>query len=152
MLRRPPRATRTDTLFPYTTLFRSLDFLKPDERPVAGLWINDNGEILDRQLVKNDATGGWRVIMRVRRTDDSKPLEMRAVLRKGDENISETWAYILPPEPRCATSVHRRFSVQPVHRRDSAAPLFIPKLNGYAASGGEARPVSGSATTVSGIS
>src|SRR3546814_11654948 len=24
MVRRPPRATRTDTLFPYTTLFRSL--------------------------------------------------------------------------------------------------------------------------------
>src|SRR3546814_3952607 len=28
MIRRPPRSTRTDTLFPYTTLFRSdLDFL-----------------------------------------------------------------------------------------------------------------------------
>src|SRR3546814_7051385 len=25
MIRRPPRATRTDTLFPYTTLFRSTD-------------------------------------------------------------------------------------------------------------------------------
>src|SRR3546814_14903965 len=25
MRRRPPRSTRTDTLFPYTTLFRSLD-------------------------------------------------------------------------------------------------------------------------------
>src|SRR3546814_9034147 len=25
MLRRPPRSTRTDTLFPYTTLFRSAD-------------------------------------------------------------------------------------------------------------------------------
>src|SRR3546814_9976575 len=25
MLRRPPRSTRTDTLFPYTTLFRSPD-------------------------------------------------------------------------------------------------------------------------------
>src|SRR3546814_6517373 len=25
MVRRPPRSTRTDTLFPYTTLFRSLD-------------------------------------------------------------------------------------------------------------------------------
>src|SRR3546814_12230244 len=25
MIRRPPRATRTDTLFPYTTLFRSID-------------------------------------------------------------------------------------------------------------------------------
>src|SRR3546814_12114566 len=27
MKRRPPRATRTDTLFPYTTLFRSTDAL-----------------------------------------------------------------------------------------------------------------------------
>src|SRR3546814_14156503 len=26
MIRRPPRSTRTDTLFPYTTLFRSQDF------------------------------------------------------------------------------------------------------------------------------
>src|SRR3546814_15111891 len=28
MLRRPPRSTRTDTLFPYTTLFRSDPFLR----------------------------------------------------------------------------------------------------------------------------
>src|SRR3546814_17102771 len=27
MIRRPPRSTRTDTLFPYTTLFRSLSTL-----------------------------------------------------------------------------------------------------------------------------
>src|SRR3546814_13734351 len=26
MIRRPPRSTRTDTLFPYTTLFRSIPF------------------------------------------------------------------------------------------------------------------------------
>src|SRR3546814_2282742 len=26
MIRRPPRSTRTDTLFPYTTLFRSIDY------------------------------------------------------------------------------------------------------------------------------
>src|SRR3546814_6220653 len=26
MIRRPPRSTRTDTLFPYTTLFRSVDW------------------------------------------------------------------------------------------------------------------------------
>src|SRR3546814_4996918 len=26
MIRRPPRSTRTDTLFPYTTLFRSIKF------------------------------------------------------------------------------------------------------------------------------
>src|SRR3546814_9281757 len=29
MVRRPPRATRTDTLFPYTTLFRSLAGVEP---------------------------------------------------------------------------------------------------------------------------
>src|SRR3546814_12357176 len=31
MIRRPPRSTRTDTLFPYTTLFRSLRALVLDE-------------------------------------------------------------------------------------------------------------------------
>src|SRR3546814_10164893 len=29
MIRRPPRSTRTDTLFPYTTLFRSLEAPPP---------------------------------------------------------------------------------------------------------------------------
>src|SRR3546814_5419615 len=29
MIRRPPRSTRTDTLFPYTTLFRSPDRTQP---------------------------------------------------------------------------------------------------------------------------
>src|SRR3546814_19799129 len=28
MIRRPPRSTRTDTLFPYTTLFRSVDIAR----------------------------------------------------------------------------------------------------------------------------
>src|SRR3546814_10079947 len=49
MIRRPPRSTRTDTLFPYTTLFRSarrcevvdeLDALRacdPDAWPAPGL-------------------------------------------------------------------------------------------------------------------
>src|SRR3546814_8728374 len=32
MIRRPPRSTRTDTLFPYTTLFRS-----PKRRPSRGV-------------------------------------------------------------------------------------------------------------------
>src|SRR3546814_19796952 len=34
MIRRPPRSTRTDTLFPYTTLFRSPGFA--DGGPVPG--------------------------------------------------------------------------------------------------------------------
>src|SRR3546814_11984770 len=41
MIRRPPRSTRTDTLFPYTTLFRSLG-VEP-----RGLRAKGNGEIID---------------------------------------------------------------------------------------------------------
>src|SRR3546814_2069752 len=40
MIRRPPRSTRTDTLFPYTTLFRSLPACigtAPLARPAASL-------------------------------------------------------------------------------------------------------------------
>src|SRR3546814_7525089 len=37
MIRRPPRSTRTDTLFPYTTLFRSaLSFVRARATPAAG--------------------------------------------------------------------------------------------------------------------
>src|SRR3546814_4982735 len=32
MIRRPPGSTRTDTLFPYTTLFRSFDFAASGRR------------------------------------------------------------------------------------------------------------------------
>src|SRR3546814_14195186 len=34
MIRRPPRSTRTDTLFPYTTLFRSCGLAKTRRRAV----------------------------------------------------------------------------------------------------------------------
>src|SRR3546814_14991819 len=40
MIRQPPRSTRTDTLFPYTTLFRSSD--RPREQP-----IRDNREAIE---------------------------------------------------------------------------------------------------------
>src|SRR3546814_5285709 len=36
MIRRPPRSTRTDTLFPYTTLFRSLGQRAGSHRAVSG--------------------------------------------------------------------------------------------------------------------
>src|SRR3546814_8709416 len=55
MIRRPPRFTRTDTLFPYTTLFRS---------PAAGRWsqcqsANGGAECIDggRPCLETDAGG-----------------------------------------------------------------------------------------------
>src|SRR3546814_6345442 len=48
MRRRPPRSTLTDTLFPYTTLFRSLLTARPAEqqpnrRPGLVLAVDDDG-------------------------------------------------------------------------------------------------------------
>src|SRR3546814_18590875 len=45
MRRRPPRSTRTDTLFPYTTLFRSdqfADYREWRKKPLA--WLNSLAE------------------------------------------------------------------------------------------------------------
>src|SRR3546814_5784723 len=36
MIRRPPRSTRTDTLFPYTTLFRSRHHCRAELQPAVG--------------------------------------------------------------------------------------------------------------------
>src|SRR3546814_3905940 len=38
MIRRPPRSTRTDTLFPYTTLFRSVSY-KTENQEHLGVYI-----------------------------------------------------------------------------------------------------------------
>src|SRR3546814_11827553 len=48
MIRRPPRSTRTDTLFPYTTLFRSqiAENAGHDGGVVAGRLIDGNDENL----------------------------------------------------------------------------------------------------------
>src|SRR3546814_18918941 len=47
MIRRPPRSTRTDTLFPYTTLFRSGDALQRAQ-PVDDLPCEDGRERFER--------------------------------------------------------------------------------------------------------
>src|SRR3546814_7184009 len=49
MIRRPPRSTRTDTLFPYTTLFRSI---------AAGEATRLGGEVIDMEISRR--TRGYR--------------------------------------------------------------------------------------------
>src|SRR3546814_16457711 len=56
MIRRPPRSTRTDTLFPYTTLFRS---------PVSLIGLlaslpNDAAGIRDRAMISTGYDAGLR--------------------------------------------------------------------------------------------
>src|SRR3546814_8408751 len=53
MIRRPPRSTRTDTLFPYTTLFRSIS-AHGVERRIA------HSHILARAVGLDVHGAGWR--------------------------------------------------------------------------------------------
>src|SRR3546814_14944109 len=64
MIRRPPRSTRTDTLFPYTTLFRSgpLEEECVHERVLhidedRGRRV-DGGELFDREYRHEETTAG----------------------------------------------------------------------------------------------
>jgi glucans biosynthesis protein len=64
----------------------------------TALWVDANGEVLERHTRRNEATGGWRFVVRLRRVDGGKPVEIRAHLRRGQEVLSETWSYVLPPD------------------------------------------------------
>jgi glucans biosynthesis protein len=64
----------------------------------AAVSVDANGEILGQHTTRNEVTGGWRLSVRFKRLDTAKPLELRAHLREGEETLSETWSYILPPE------------------------------------------------------
>src|SRR3546814_13765174 len=67
MIRRPPRSTRTDTLFPYTTLFRSLRYSASHAAATAlvpaGCWLEDQGNGAARVC---GADGEWEGIHSVK--------------------------------------------------------------------------------------
>src|SRR3546814_15111869 len=60
MKRRPPRSTRTDTLFPYTTLFRSVQ-----EAEIPLEWLKAVAEkyLTPEEMEKVKSLGSWEEIM-----------------------------------------------------------------------------------------
>src|SRR3546814_16542509 len=77
MIRRPPRSTRTDTLFPYTTLFRSLP------RSARGGMILE-APTFDATLYVAERMREWdrRDIFAARWNDDPFPLAAEAQLSR----------------------------------------------------------------------
>src|SRR3546814_6609737 len=80
MIRRPPRSTRTDTLFPYTTLFRSVLFGPlSDTEPVATPYCYvDHYRVLDANTGANGDDDLLDVLKRI-----------QDVLERSEEHTSE---------------------------------------------------------------
>src|SRR3546814_1712547 len=55
MIRRPPRTTRTDTLFPYTTLFRSNPGLRSRASSKRAAVVTDSGQRRHRRHRADDS-------------------------------------------------------------------------------------------------
>src|SRR3546814_8062676 len=68
MIRRPPRSTRTDTLFPYTTLFRSIRILEVAEHtfvPAASAILSDWGADVIKIERSEEHTSELQSLMRI---------------------------------------------------------------------------------------
>jgi len=81
-----------------------VDFEGPALRKVAAqgvvegiVTLDKNAELQQALVYRNESNNGYRLTIRLKRLDDKKPVEMRAFLRGGNETLSETWSYVLPP-------------------------------------------------------
>src|SRR3546814_18993122 len=59
MIRRPPRSTRTDTLFPYTTLFRSAHVAWRDQPDLMAKSAQHTGPVMSATARLHYDRGGW---------------------------------------------------------------------------------------------
>jgi glucans biosynthesis protein len=56
-----------------------------------------NGRLIATNAYPNEATGGWRMTLRVQQVDARQPVELRGFLQHGNDILSETWSSIIPP-------------------------------------------------------
>jgi glucans biosynthesis protein len=75
----------------------SLDALPADAVVKAIVSAPANGEIQESNAYRLDATGQWRMVVRVRQIKTNEPTELRGFLQSGDNVLSETWSNVLPP-------------------------------------------------------
>ncbi|MEO8525705.1 MAG: glucan biosynthesis protein G [Caldimonas sp.] len=68
-----------------------------DLEPVV--WADGNAEVHERNLFRNPVSGAWRMTVRFKRVDATRPVELRAYLKQQQTALTETWSYILPAEP-----------------------------------------------------
>jgi glucans biosynthesis protein len=74
----------------------ALTDLPPDARVEAVVSSPANGQVLESNVYKVEATGSWRMAVRVRQVDPAQATELRGYLGRGDDVLTETWSNILP--------------------------------------------------------
>jgi glucans biosynthesis protein len=74
----------------------SLAALKPDAEVKAVVTAPSNGQLVESNAYFVDATRTWRMTVRVKQLDPTKPTELRGFLRSGDDILTETWSNIVP--------------------------------------------------------
>jgi glucans biosynthesis protein len=72
--------------------------LAPDAEIEPVIWVDGNGEVHERNVFRNPVSGAWRMTVRIKRNDASRPVELRAYLKQQQAILTETWSYILPAE------------------------------------------------------
>ena len=55
-----------------------------------------NGQIMESNAYRVEATGAWRMTVRVKQLVLTEPTELRGFLRRGDDVLTETWSNVLP--------------------------------------------------------
>src|SRR3546814_3333748 len=112
MIRRPPRSTRTDTLFPDTTLFRSILYVVDGSVPYSReneaemeilRWTGQPSLALINRIGKDDHTGTWRAALgqyfQIVRCFDAvrAPFEDHLGLLRGFGELAPGWREPLEP-------------------------------------------------------
>ena len=75
----------------------SLDALPPDASVKAVVTAPANGEVVESNAYRVDATGQWRMVVRVKQLQPSQPTELRGFLQNGNDVLTETWSNIVAP-------------------------------------------------------
>lgn len=57
-----------------------------------------NGQVMESNAYRVDATGAWRMTVRVKRLKLNEPTELRGFLQRGDDVLTETWSNLMPAE------------------------------------------------------
>jgi len=75
----------------------SLEGLPPSAPVKAVVSAPANGEILETNAYRVEATGAWRMMVLVKQLDATQAVELRGYLQNGADVLTETWSNVVPP-------------------------------------------------------